>query len=101
MKVLKDTFNAWIDKQPVGPHKLIVIGAVQITDGGNAKMTRAVSQGINPNIIILELNAVPPTGRDDTNVPVRYEESPPKAPYTEATIRYGNEEFTIPVTETH
>lgn len=100
MRVLKDTFSAWIDKQPGGTNKFIVKGEVEVPTGGwKAVLKPAIPPGFNPNIIILELVTTPPTGNVTqviTNIPVRYEEAPPKQPYTDATIR-GADEFTIKV----
>jgi hypothetical protein len=101
VKIIKDSFKAWIDKQPVGPNKLIVIGEVEVPTGGwNVILSPASPQGINPNVIILEIKATPPSGnviQVITTIPLRYEESPPKHPYTDATIRSPGDEFTIAV----
>jgi hypothetical protein len=63
-----------------------------------------VPQGINPNILILQLKATPPPGPVPqilTRIPLRYEEAPPSHPYTQVTVRNGTEEFTIGVGVTH
>lgn len=105
IKVLKDTFRAWMDNMPVGGPKLIVIGDVVAPTGGwNVSLRPASPQGINPNILILTIEARPPTGESsqvETKIPLRYVEAPPAHPYTEVTIRSSGGEFTLGVGITH
>lgn len=101
VNIIPENFSAYIDKQPPGPHKLIVKGTITVPTGGwSASLTPAVPQGINPAIIILDLKLSRPSG-DVTqafkDIEARYTESPPKHPYTDATIRHADGEFTIPV----
>ena len=102
--LLKNTFSAWIDQMPGSTPKLIVAGEVEVpTSGWQASLKRAVPQGINPNIILLDLEAKAPTGnvlQVVSKIPVRYEESPPNVNYTQATIRDNNESLTIGVKTT-
>jgi len=105
MQIVQEMFKAWIDMQPPGPHKLIVVGNIDVpTSGWSATLRRAEPQGSNPNIIILELDLIKPTGnvlQVVSKVTARFEESPPAHPYTEATIRQnGLQLFTIQVTRT-
>ncbi len=101
--VRKESFKAWIDFMPGGPPKLIVIGEVTTGPAIGVQLIKAVPQGINPNILILDIVLTPGTGRVSTPVPqpVRYEESPPANTYTDVTIRSGADSFTIPVGQTH
>ena len=47
--LLRNTFNAWIDRAPGAPPKLIMIGDVRVpTNGWHARLTKRSPQGINP-----------------------------------------------------
>src|SRR4051812_33984565 len=100
--VLKETFHAWMNNMPgPGPRPtLIVVGEVVAPTGGwRVPLRPAVPAGINPAILILDLIAVAPTGQAIdviTMMPVRYEQAPSQG-YTDVTIRYEGQEFTIPV----
>lgn len=97
-------FSAWIDKMPPGPPKLIVTGSMQVNTGGwTVTMKPAEPQGINPDIKILVIEAIAPSGQVTqvvTTIPLRYEENPAQHEYTEVTIRNDRQEFTIDVTIT-
>lgn len=101
VKLLKDTFKAVLNKMPIGKPRLYVTGQVEApTPGWTVKLVRAQPQGINPLILILELQATQPTGQVNqvvTRMDVRYDEDPAKEDYTNVTIRYEGEEFTIEV----
>ena len=88
---------AWINKMPAAPHLLYVIGTcVFPTSGYRVELRRAVPQGINPKILILEKIVTPPSGvvlEVITTVHVRFEEFPP-VEYDHVEIRPGP---TIPV----
>lgn len=102
--VRKDSFKAWIDYMPGGPPRLIVIGDVTTEPTVGVQLVKAVPQGINPNILILDIAVTAGAGQGGTTPaaqPVRYEESPPANIYTNVTIRSGTDSFTIPVTQTH
>jgi hypothetical protein len=103
--VIKQSFHAWIDRMPMGGPRLFVTGDIVTPSGGwTASLTRAVPQGINPNILILQIDASPPTGGAPTvmtTMSLRFEEAPPAHPYTDVTIRHGGGDFTIEVGETH
>ncbi len=97
-------FKAWIDKMPGANNTLHVTGTVTVpTAGWQATLTEANPQGINPDILILEVNKVKPTGdvaQVVSHIPVRYDK--PRSPdYTDVTICGDGDEFTIPVTITH
>ncbi|WPO39447.1 hypothetical protein [Tardiphaga sp. 42S5] len=102
MTILKDTFKAWIDKQPPGPNKLIVVGKIEVNTGGwKATLKPAEPQGINPDILILQLATIEPTGnviQVISTIDARYEQSPSARDYTDVTIMHGATSFTIPVT---
>lgn len=88
---------AWINKMPGGSPRLFVIGTcVFPTTGWNVRLERAVPQGINPKILILNKIVTPPAGivlQVITRVAVRYEEFPP-IDYEQVDIQPGP---TIPV----
>ncbi|MFT4115590.1 hypothetical protein [Bradyrhizobium sp.] len=91
--LLKETFKAWIDHMSGDGPKLIVVGEVQVpTMGWYVKLTRRVAQGINPNILILDVTAERPldkAGETTTTIPLRYEERPPGRLYTQVMITSG------------
>jgi hypothetical protein len=104
--LLKNTFKAWIDRMP-GPGaqpKLIVVGDVQVpTSGWHVWLERRVPQGINPDILVLDVKARKPGGivlEVITTIPLRYEERPPQREYTQVTIVNGAESVTIGVGST-
>jgi hypothetical protein len=103
--LLKETFKAWIDRMPPGGPKLIVVGEVQVPTGGwHAGLTRRSPQGINPDILILDVSAQAPSGMVTqviTTIPLRYEERPPVHQYTQVTIVDGHDQVTVDVEITH
>jgi hypothetical protein len=102
--LLKNTFKAWIDRMPGAPPRLIVTGDVQVpTSGWHAWLTKRSPRGINPNILILDVNAQKPSGvvlEVVTTIPLRYEETPPQHEYTQVTIVDGKDEVTVGVGST-
>jgi hypothetical protein len=102
--LLKNTFKAWIDRMPGSRPKLIVVGDVQVpTSGWHVWLSKHVPQGINPNILILDVNATKPSGivlEVVTTIPLRYEESPPQHEYTQVTVLDGKDEVTVGVCST-
>jgi hypothetical protein len=103
-RLLKDTFAAWISRLPPGPPKLSVTGAIEVPTGGySAKLVRAVPQGINPAILLLDVQVTKPTGnviQVISRVDLRFEESPPLVKYASVTVRLGSDTVTVNVTET-
>src|ERR1700674_2667072 len=101
-KLLKDTFKAWINKQPGSQPKLIVTGKAEVpTSGWTGTLERAVPQGINPKILILDACLVEPTGKVNSpvvsKVDLRYDESPPAVDYSQVTIRLDGDDVTVKV----
>ena len=103
-KLIKNAFKAWIDTMPPGPAKLIVIGQIEVPTGGfKAKLVRAVPQGINPAILLLDVEVTKPTGivtQAISRIDLRFEESPPLVRYTSVTTRLESDTVTCDVTET-
>ncbi|MGE8131882.1 hypothetical protein ACQKQD_33675 [Methylobacterium sp. NPDC080182] len=103
-KLIKDSFSAWIDKMPGTQEKLILKGEAEVPTGGWKSSVRPASPpGINKDILIVEVDLIKPTGAVTqviSKIECRYEETPPKNRYTDVTVRFDGEEFTIPVGET-
>jgi hypothetical protein len=97
-------FKAWIDKMPGAKNTLHVKGTVTVpTTGWHATLSEAHPQGINPNILILDVKKVKPTGAAGdvvSHIPVQYDK-PHSHDYTEVTIRGDGADFTIKVTITN
>lgn len=102
--ILEETFSAWIDSMPGSPKQLIVQGKAEVPTGGWTGSLRPASpQGTVPEVIILVASLQKPSGdvpQVVSEVPLRYEEKPPKHDYTQATIRFEKTEFTIKVGRT-
>src|ERR1044072_8158634 len=104
LRVLEDTFRAWLDLMPPAPRFFVTGEGEAPSTGWSVSLVRAVPQGINPDVLILEIKATPPSGISLpclTKIPVRYEEAPPVRHYSQVTIRYAGKEFTIGVGVVH
>ncbi len=95
------TFKAWIDRMPGHQPKLIVTGQAEVpTSGWTGSLVRAVPQGINPNILILDARLQKPSGivsQVISQVDLRFEESPPANQYTQVTVRLDGDQVTVKV----
>ncbi len=84
------TWSAVLNTMPPGPHGLHVRGTVTCpTTGFGVALKKAVPQGINPDILILEIVETPPpgvAGQMITDHPVTYDEQPSHS-YTEVFVR--------------
>lgn len=85
-------WKAWLNLQPPGPATLIVVGEVEAD--ARPVLTKAVPQGLNPTILILDLT-IEKTG-DAGNAPTwreaRYEESPvAQSQYSQVDIRWDSD----------
>ncbi|MGX1322002.1 hypothetical protein AB7M17_005455 [Bradyrhizobium sp. USDA 377] len=102
--LLRNTFKAWIDRAPGAPPRLIMIGDVRVPGNGQARLTRRSPQGINPKILILDVNAEQPAGaarEEITTIPLRYEESPPQDEYGQVMIAHGRGEIVVSIGRVH
>jgi len=103
--LLRNTFKAWIDRPPGAPPRLIMVGDVRVpTDGWQARLTKRTPQGINPKILILDVNVQQPEGDSTleiTTIPLRYEESPPQDEYGQVMIANGGGEIVVCVGRRH
>lgn len=97
--LLRNTFKAWIDRAPGAPPKLIMIGDARVpTSGWHARLTKRSPQGINPKMLILDVNAQEPGGEAPeviTTIPLRYEESPPQDEYGQVMVAHGKGEIVV------
>jgi hypothetical protein len=97
--LLRNTFKAWIDRAPGAPPKLVMTGNVRVpTNGWQARLTKRSPQGINPKILILDVNTEHPGGvgqEEITTIPLRYEESPPQDEYGQVMIANGRGEIVV------
>lgn len=92
-------FNAWIDVQPPGPSRLIVVGKV-VTNGGNLvpHLSERGPQGINPAILILDLTISDTGGVGTSDVAprdVRFEKAAKKGDYDNVDIHFEGESCLI------
>ena len=93
-----DEWLAIEDRMPPGPPKLRVGGV--LTAGSpnyKATLTKASPQGINPKILLLDLNVTKPGGFQPGIVvplPVRYEEKVKEGQYTQVQIKADGELLT-------
>ena len=103
--LLRNTFRAWIDRAPGAPPKLVMTGDVRVpTDGWQARLTKRTPQGINPKILILDINAQQAAGTaqaEMTTIPLRYEESPPQDEYGQVMIANGRGEIVVNIGRPH
>ena len=101
-KVLQDS---GFDRPLGAPPRLIMVGDVRVpTDGWQARLTKRSPQGINPKILILDVNAQQPEGDatlEITTIPLRYEESPPQDEYGQVMIANGEGEIVVCVGRRH
>ncbi|HEX5845708.1 MAG: hypothetical protein ACXWVL_10070 [Rhodoplanes sp.] len=104
-KLLKETFKASINNLPGSTPTLIVTGDVEVpTPGWKVTLVRKVPQGINPRILLLDVQAAPPKEpviQVIQVIPLRYEESPPQNDYSQVTVLDGSDSVTVDVTITH
>jgi hypothetical protein len=94
-------FKAWKNMMPIQHSvKLFVIGEVACpTPKWTVKLMEAKPQGINPDILILQIVARKPPGVLPpvvTPVPVRFEKAK-GGKYQQVTIRGGGPDFTIQI----
>jgi hypothetical protein len=89
------------NRQPPGPASFYVIATVQVPSPGyTATLKKAVPQGINPAILLLnvvtkkKLGIWPPVV---TNVDARFDIKPYKGKFKQVTVLYGSESKTAKV----
>ena len=100
MSAEKHSFKAAIKTEHHKKH-IVVTGKVEEpTNSWTVSLTKANPQGINPKILMLKLNEVPPkhaAGDIVTTYPVSFDESVGDHHFTEVTIETKGSSFTIPV----
>ena len=94
-------WKAILNKQPIAKPSLKVTGECTFpTPGFSVKLVRAVPQGINPLILILNKEVTPPTGIEPqiiTTIPAEYTENPAMEEYTDVTIMPDNTTIKVEV----
>jgi len=89
----KSSWKAWVDTMPGPGHpkaKLHVHGDITVDGKAKHSLEKAVPQGINPRILIL--NVTPKPGAGDVETHLEYhEEFDDKDKYTQVTIREVSE----------
>lgn len=104
-KLLKETFEAWLDKQPGSPHSLHVKGQIQFPSGGwTFKVLKTYPQGFNPAILLLDVKVTEPaenaTGNIATNL-LTFDEEPAAHEYTQVEVRLGRSKVVVDVKIVH
>lgn len=93
-------WSAWINMMPMANRTLYTVGRLMMpTPGFKLSLKRTMPQGINPNVLLLDIEVEPPKGiveQSITPVEVRYEEKVGTLLYTAVHIRNTN--IVIPVT---
>ena len=87
--------------QPPGPHHFYVRARVQVpTPGYHAYLKKAVPQGINPAILILDVVVTPLPGiwpQHVADVDANYDDRNYTGDFKEVTVRYGTDTKTVKV----
>lgn len=98
--LLKRTFSAWIDRMPTKHSRLIVTGKAETpTSGWSGTLVRPVTQGADPQTLVLDASLTGPTGQTTpriSQIDLRYEEIP-AGPYAHVTVRLDDSEVTLAV----
>jgi len=88
--VKTENWYAWLDTMPPPPDGLHVVGEVEVGNPGiYALLCKRVPQGINPDILLLDLHLIQRPGgwpRVITVVPARFDEVPALHTYTNVEI---------------
>lgn len=96
---------AILDKQPPLPARARVTADVTVANPGvHASLVKAQPQGINPDVLLLRIEAKQSPGFHPqvlTTRSVRYDESPAEQEYTSVTILHGADSFTEPFQIVH
>lgn len=83
-------WHAWVNAMPPGPQTLHVTGTVSVPEGNKVvKLVRAVPQGFNPRILMLDLQMHAASSRD-TEVKVHYSEVASVDRFDAVHIRFPN-----------
>ena len=89
------------NRQPPGPASFYVVATVEVPSKGyTATLKKAVPQGINPAILLLNVVTKKKPGNWPavvTDVDARYDIRPYKGKFTHVTVLYGNEIKTVKV----
>jgi hypothetical protein len=100
------SWEAWNNVMPGADKSFHVIGKAKVNSGGwKASLVKRVPQGINPEILLLDLTITPPTGnviKPILNLDLDYSEKPATGKYTRVQVFCG-EKLTadLPVKDIH
>ena len=100
------SWEAWNNLMPGAEKTIHVVGKVHVTSGGwTARLSKRVPQGFNPEILLLELNVIPPTGiviQPISDLPVEFSEKYTGGKFTKAQVFCGEKVIAdLPVKDTH
>lgn len=86
-------FYAWLNLMPIGPPTINVVGEVQVPNPGvDVFLTYKVPQGINPNILLLDLHLIQRPGNGtDTWKTVHYQRPAGGVEYSNVEIFCGSQ----------
>lgn len=105
VSVIPQSVHAWADRMPIGPASFHVIAQVVTpTPGYGLDLQPASPQGINPQILILDLAVTPPSGsviQVPTVEPVAYRIDDYDGDYSQVTVRNGTQAVTVAVQDVH
>ncbi|WP_375414793.1 hypothetical protein [uncultured Bradyrhizobium sp.] len=89
-------WEAVADMMPPKPFSLRVTGKVKGNEGQTVELAPAVPQGINPEILILELT-IQGRGAKPADLDGAYEDPKYDGQYKQVTIRYEAETVTVDI----
>lgn len=100
------SWEAWNNLMPGAGKTIHVIGKVRVNSGGwTATLSKRVPQGINPEILLLDLKVTPPTGPVTAPVldlPVEFSEKYTGEKFTKTQVFCGEKVIAdLPVKDTH
>jgi hypothetical protein len=92
MNESREVFHAWYEDDVAGTSHIKVNGTVVDTDGSTTTIVRAVSQGMNPHVLVLRFNVEPYPGPFHPHTAVEreisYEELSPKGALTDVKLEH-------------
>jgi hypothetical protein len=100
MKTRLHDWEAVADEMPPKPYALRVKGKVKGNAGQTVKLTPAKPQGINPKILILNLEIIG-RGTVPADLDGSYEDAKYDGQYNEVTVVYDTESLTFKIEIVH
>lgn len=100
-RLIKESARAWIDKMPGAGGPLIATVDVEVPSGGwSGSLRKAQPQGFNPNVLLLNVVLVKPSGEAASvmsTLKLRFEERPAALPYTQVQFNLDGDSVTADV----